>query len=107
MVLLAFVAGVGFADGPVQQRPCRWRHSGLHHRVGADAEPASVDRPGLIEAMNPEGDEYGGERLTEVLWRVAPLAADDTAAALSAELKRWIQTGPPHDDLTFLILKAS
>ena len=62
---------------------------------------------GVTEALNPAEEEFGEERLKELIRRVAYLPVDGITAAISRELRDWISTAPQHDDLTFLILKLN
>jgi sigma-B regulation protein RsbU (phosphoserine phosphatase) len=79
-------------------------------------EEATVDlRPGDVlvvftdgvsEALNRKDEEFGEERLKELLRRVVELPAPEISAAISAELKNWMQDVPQHDDLTFIVMKV-
>ena len=62
---------------------------------------------GVSEALNGKEEEFGEERLKELLRRVAHLAAQEISAALTAEIKGWMQDAPQHDDLTFIVMKVS
>jgi sigma-B regulation protein RsbU (phosphoserine phosphatase) len=83
----------------------------------ADYEEATVDlQPGDVlvaftdgvpEALNPNDEEFGDERLRELLSRSAHLPADQIAARIVEEVKNWIRDAPQYDDLTFLVMKVS
>jgi sigma-B regulation protein RsbU (phosphoserine phosphatase) len=60
---------------------------------------------GVTEALNPEEEEFGEERLKALLRRVAHLPVGEMTACISQELNNWIGDAPQHDDLTFVILK--
>jgi sigma-B regulation protein RsbU (phosphoserine phosphatase) len=62
---------------------------------------------GVTEARNPEDDEFGEDRLKELLLRVAHLAVDEISARVSAELKDWTRHAPQHDDMTFIVMKVN
>lgn len=61
---------------------------------------------GVTEALNPVGEEFGEQRLKELLQRVVHLPIADITAALSKELRAWIADAPQHDDITFVVLKV-
>jgi predicted permease len=62
---------------------------------------------GVTEALNPAEEEFGEDRLKELIRRVAHLPVTGITSAISRELRDWISTAPQHDDLTFLILKLN
>ena len=62
---------------------------------------------GVTEALNPNGVEFGDERLKQVLRSCTHLPALEISKRLSAELKRWIADAPQHDDLTVVVLKVA
>jgi sigma-B regulation protein RsbU (phosphoserine phosphatase) len=51
---------------------------------------------GVPEAHNPENEEFGDERLQQLLRQIAHLPADEIGARISAE----------YDDLTFIVMKV-
>lgn len=61
---------------------------------------------GVPEALNPAEEEFGEERLKELLGRVAHLPVQDITANISQELRTWIGDAPQHDDITFVVLKV-
>ncbi len=61
---------------------------------------------GVTEAHNPSEDEFGEERVKDVLRRSAHLPINDMAAQILDELKTWMQDAPQHDDLTFVLMKV-
>ncbi|MGH9623717.1 MAG: SpoIIE family protein phosphatase, partial [Bryobacteraceae bacterium] len=61
---------------------------------------------GVTEALNPAGEEFGEQRLKELLQRVVHLPIPDITAALAKELRAWIADAPQHDDITFVVLKV-
>ncbi len=62
---------------------------------------------GVTEALNPAEEEFGEERLKQLLRGVAHLPVLDITAAVSTELRTWIADAPQHDDLTFIVLKVN
>jgi sigma-B regulation protein RsbU (phosphoserine phosphatase) len=61
---------------------------------------------GVPEALNSAEEEFGEERLKELLRRVAHLPIRDISATISRELREWIGDAPQHDDITFVVLKV-
>jgi putative ABC transport system permease protein len=62
---------------------------------------------GVSEAHNPAEEEFGEERLKELLRRAGHLPVNDMAAAVMGELKNWMLDAPQHDDLTFVLMTVS
>ncbi|HEU4939900.1 MAG TPA: SpoIIE family protein phosphatase, partial [Vicinamibacterales bacterium] len=61
---------------------------------------------GVPEAHNPESEEFGEERLQQLLRESAHLPADEISARISAEMKNWIRDAEQYDDLTFIVMKV-
>jgi sigma-B regulation protein RsbU (phosphoserine phosphatase) len=61
---------------------------------------------GVPEAHNPENEEFGEERLQQLLRDTAHLPADEISARISAEMKNWIRDAEQYDDLTFIVMKV-
>jgi sigma-B regulation protein RsbU (phosphoserine phosphatase) len=62
---------------------------------------------GVTEALNPKEEEFGEERLKNLLRRSAHLPVDEMASAITNELKNWIGDAAQYDDLTFILVKVS
>ena len=62
---------------------------------------------GVPEAHNPENEEFGEERLQQLLRQTAQLPASEISARLSGEMTAWIRDAEQYDDLTFLVMKVS
>ena len=61
---------------------------------------------GVTEALNPADEEFGEERLKDLLRMVGPLPVEEMSARITQELKNWIQDAAQYDDLTFLQMKV-
>ena len=61
---------------------------------------------GVPEAHSPENEEFGEERLQQLLRRTAHLSADEISASVFAEMKSWIRDAEQYDDLTFIVMKV-
>jgi predicted permease len=61
---------------------------------------------GVPEAHNAEHEEFGEERLQQLLRQTAHLPADEISARISAAMKDWIRDAEQYDDLTFIVMKV-
>jgi putative ABC transport system permease protein len=61
---------------------------------------------GVSEAHNPQEEEFGEERLKELLRRHRHLPVDEMSSAILGELQTWMSDAPQHDDLTFVLMKV-
>ena len=61
---------------------------------------------GVTEALNPADEEFGEDRLKDLLRTVGPLPIEEMSARITEELKNWIQDAAQYDDLTFLLMKV-
>ncbi|MEO5817502.1 MAG: SpoIIE family protein phosphatase [Gemmatimonadaceae bacterium] len=57
---------------------------------------------GLVEALSPDGEAYGGERLRALLRENSSAAAPELVATIVASVKAFARQAEPHDDLTML-----
>jgi phosphoserine phosphatase RsbU/P len=62
---------------------------------------------GVTEALNPNDEEFGNDRLRALVRDVARLPVQDIASRVASELKQWIDTAAQHDDLTFVVMKVN
>lgn len=62
---------------------------------------------GIIEAMNPQGEEFGFERMEEAIARHGDLCASDIVKGLLLDWRRFTLEGdrPPEDDVTVVAVK--
>jgi phosphoserine phosphatase RsbU/P len=61
---------------------------------------------GLSEARNPKGEEFGEERLTQIVVDNADLPADEMRERIIASIRDWQLDAPQHDDMTMVIVKV-
>jgi sulfur transfer complex TusBCD TusB component (DsrH family) len=61
---------------------------------------------GVTEAMNPVSEEFGEERLVEVVVRNRDASASGIQAAVVEEVTRFRAGAPPNDDMTIAVVKA-
>jgi phosphoserine phosphatase RsbU/P len=62
---------------------------------------------GVTEALNPKEEEFGEERLKELMRQLVHLPVQEISSRISEELKNWIKDAAQHDDLTFIVLKVN
>ncbi|GEM_PF-4498803 len=60
---------------------------------------------GINETMNPRREQYGRERISDLLIDNSALTAGDISSILAGSLKNFSGEAPQHDDQTFVILK--
>jgi len=61
---------------------------------------------GVTEAHNPDEEEFGEDRLKDVLRRTAHLPINEMASQILQELKVWMADAPQFDDLTFILMRV-
>lgn len=61
---------------------------------------------GVTEAFNVDGEEFGEERLEELLRSSSHMSADEVRDTVVRCVRDWCATAPQHDDLTFIVLKV-
>jgi serine phosphatase RsbU (regulator of sigma subunit) len=80
-----------------------------YEESAVDLQPGDVlmaFTDGVTEALNPTEEEFGEQRLKDLLRRVAHLPIREITATVSEELRTWIADAPQHDDITFIVLKV-
>ena len=60
---------------------------------------------GVVESRSPEGEEYGYDRLLEVLKAIRHEDATEIHRAVLEDLNTFLQDGEYDDDMTLVILK--
>jgi putative ABC transport system permease protein len=81
-----------------------------YEEATVDLQPGDVlvaFTDGVTEAMNRGEEEFGEERLKELLRQVVGLPVDEISARISHALKTWIDDTAQYDDLTFVVVKVS
>jgi sigma-B regulation protein RsbU (phosphoserine phosphatase) len=61
---------------------------------------------GVSEAHDPAEDEFGDDRLKDLLRGSAHLPVNEMAAKILDELKKWMRDAPQFDDLTFILMQV-
>jgi len=78
------------------------------HNMHYDYNPGDVMviyTDGIVEGRNKEQEEYGEERLREMLKQTYHLEADDIKYAIIHDLNEFCQDTPIHDDQTLMVIK--
>ena len=60
---------------------------------------------GVSEAHNSREEEFGEDRLKELLRCYGNLSVNEMSTAILGELQHWMADAPQHDDLTFVLMK--
>lgn len=60
---------------------------------------------GIIEAQSPQGEEFGFERLEELIWLHQRQSAEKIREAILASLREFQAGQPQDDDVTLMVLK--
>ncbi len=62
---------------------------------------------GVTEALNPSGEEFGEQRLKDVLRAVVGAPADVISTRLADTMRAWIGAAEQHDDLTVVVVAVN
>src|SRR6185503_6984893 len=84
-------------------RDCVYEHETLTMQRD-DVLVAYTD--GVSEARNPEGEEFGEERLVRVVTSNAHLSADELREQIVDEVHTWCRGAALHDDLTLVVIRV-
>jgi sigma-B regulation protein RsbU (phosphoserine phosphatase) len=61
---------------------------------------------GVPEAQNPAGDEFGEDRLKQIVLQNRHLSVTDASAEVLGALKAWIQDAAQYDDMTLVLMRV-
>ncbi|MFH0793322.1 MAG: PP2C family protein-serine/threonine phosphatase, partial [bacterium] len=61
---------------------------------------------GVIEAMNERAQEYGRERLLELVQKESELPTTEIIAKVLGDIEHFTEGIPQHDDITMVVIKA-
>ena len=59
---------------------------------------------GVTEALNAGGEEFGEERLKDLLRGAVGATAEEVSATLAERMREWGAGAEQHDDLTFVVV---
>jgi sigma-B regulation protein RsbU (phosphoserine phosphatase) len=80
-----------------------------YHEYHLTLEPGDVMvlyTDGVTEAQNPEGVEFGRDRLVEAVKENYDKPAREMIASLQMKILEWTDNAGPSDDVTFFIIKS-
>jgi sigma-B regulation protein RsbU (phosphoserine phosphatase) len=86
-----------FAETPYQTGTTRLEHG----------DWLVIFTDGVVEAVNPKGEEYGEPELIQLVDRGSASAPAELLRTMLTELDRYAGNAPQHDDLTCLLLKRA
>src|SRR5690606_7756409 len=66
-------------------------------------ETAVIYTDGVSEAMNPDGDLYGIERLKELVQKSEAGAAEELGKTILADVRSHANGRPQNDDITIMV----
>lgn len=92
----------GFYVGMLAEAPFEFESGEIAVKKGVKIV---VYTDGITEARNPDGAQYGTERLTDVVARNKLSTALEIRTAILADLADFAGTAKPDDDLTLLVLE--
>jgi len=82
----------------------------VYEEISVVLEPGDVvvlTSDGVLDAMNEQGEEYGRERLGELILACCPMDVKDMVGAIHAAVQEFSGDAPQFDDQTVLILRVS
>jgi sigma-B regulation protein RsbU (phosphoserine phosphatase) len=62
---------------------------------------------GVTESLDADGEQFGEHRLHALVTALAGLSADAVRQAVVEAVRGWSGGAPPHDDLTFVVARAT
>jgi sigma-B regulation protein RsbU (phosphoserine phosphatase) len=60
---------------------------------------------GVTEALNIDGEEFGVDRLEQVIQETAARSAEEIVAAIQVAVDEFVGNEPPFDDFTLVVMK--
>jgi len=108
--MVPFVA----SDASIEELPAGGTIIGMfaqssYEEAAIDLKPGDiliVFTDGVPEALNPKDEEFGEDRLKQMLRKFSHLPVNDMASQILQELKKWISDAAQYDDMTFILMKV-
>jgi serine phosphatase RsbU (regulator of sigma subunit) len=82
------------------------RYEEATHQL-APGELIALFTDGVIEAPNPQGQEFGEERLTALLRQLMDRPLQSIVQQVLDELTTWTAGAPAHDDITLVLARVT
>jgi sigma-B regulation protein RsbU (phosphoserine phosphatase) len=73
----------------------------------AQGDVVLIYTDGVVESHNPQGEEFGNERLAELVQRNVSLPVQELISTLRRGLQTFVAEAPIEDDVTFLAFKVT
>jgi sigma-B regulation protein RsbU (phosphoserine phosphatase) len=64
-----------------------------------------VATDGIYEAFDPQGEQFGSERVIHLLDEAKAKTAADALAAIRRDVDKWQGNEEPHDDQTAIVVR--
>jgi sigma-B regulation protein RsbU (phosphoserine phosphatase) len=93
--------GGGPPVGILSRSQYRSRHVLLH-----DGDVLVAYTDGLVEALNPQQEEFGEERLSDIVRSSHSLSAAEICNRIATRLQAFVAESPQWDDITLVIMKV-
>ncbi|AHC16547.1 GAF domain-containing SpoIIE family protein phosphatase [Salinispira pacifica] len=80
-----------------------------YERVGTTLSPGDavlLYTDGIVEAMNPDGEQYEEERLQDVFREHANRSSSEIMMAIRSDIEHFVGPAKQHDDQTLIVMKA-
>jgi serine phosphatase RsbU (regulator of sigma subunit) len=61
---------------------------------------------GITEAMNPQSDLFGDDRLRNLVEEHADMSSEELRERILREVEAFVGEADPHDDMTMILLKV-
>jgi sigma-B regulation protein RsbU (phosphoserine phosphatase) len=74
-------------------------------KLWSDSQIVLIGTDGIWESENPQGEEFGKERLREIIRSHEHQSSQEIVHAITAALANHRQTAPQQDDVTMVVIK--
>jgi sigma-B regulation protein RsbU (phosphoserine phosphatase) len=83
-----------------------WAYQQAGPMTLADGDVLVLTTDGIREAKNPAGEEFGSDRLAEVIEATATESAETIYAAIVRGVRDWQSSAIQEDDITLVVIKT-
>ncbi len=81
-------------------------HYKSEHVLLHDGDVLVAYTDGVVEALNPQQEEFGEERLIEMVRPVLSLSAAEICQRVAEQLQAFVAESPQWDDITIVVMKV-
>ena len=100
----AEVKFIEYGEQPLGMFPRTRYHE--YHLVLEPGDVLVLYTDGVTEALSPEGEEFGRDRVAQVVEENYTLPARELIASLQMAVLEWTANAGANDDVTFFVIKA-